>query len=106
MLATIGSLLEQQRQSLSHTATPVPEIMDEDEDEHRPPPSTHIANVDCPTCQEDMRVLAKEVPMAHHTNSTIVCRISGEVMDSNNEPMAFPNGCVYSSKVSLDTSCS
>ena len=38
--------------------------------------------------------------MSHHVNSTIVCRISGEVMDSQNEPLAFPNGHVYSSKVS------
>lgn len=58
------------------------------------------ANVDCPTCAPNMRVLAREVPMAHHVNSTLVCRISGAVMDSNNEPLAFPNGCVYSSKVS------
>lgn len=56
-------------------------------------------NVDCPTCGDAMRVLAKEVPMSHHVNSTLVCRISGEVMDSDNAPMAFPNGYVYSSKV-------
>lgn len=56
-------------------------------------------NIDCPTCAEGFVDLAKEVPMSHHTNSTIVCRISGEVMDSLNEPMAFPNGYVYSSKV-------
>ncbi|ODO08072.1 hypothetical protein I350_03655 [Cryptococcus amylolentus CBS 6273] len=49
-------------------------------------------NVDCPTCDENLRVLASEVPMSHHVNSTIVCRISGEVMDSENGPMAFPNG--------------
>ena len=47
-----------------------------------------------------MKVLAHEVPMSHHVNSTIVCRISGQVMDSENEPMAFPNGNVYSSNVS------
>ncbi|WWD17302.1 hypothetical protein CI109_101742 [Kwoniella shandongensis] len=61
-------------------------------------PDAHTGNVDCPTCGEGMRVLASEVPMSHHVNSTIVCRISGEVMDSQNEPMAFPNGYVYSSK--------
>lgn len=92
VLATIGSLLEDQALSSSSA----PEVTEE---EPRPPPCTHIANVDCPTCQEDMRVLANEVPMAHFVNSTLVCRISGDVMDSNNEPMAFPNGCVYSSKV-------
>ncbi|WVF71475.1 hypothetical protein IAT40_006281 [Kwoniella sp. CBS 6097] len=73
--------------------------------EHVPPkedlhehPEAPVGNVDCPTCGEYMRVLAKEVPMSHHVNSTIVCRISGEVMDSQNEPLAFPNGYVYSSK--------
>lgn len=40
--------------------------------------------------------------MSHHVNSTIVCRISGRVMDSENEPLAFPNGYVYSSKVYLE----
>lgn len=49
-----------------------------------------------------MRVLAAEVPMSHHVNSTIVCRISGRVMDSENEPLAFPNGYVYSSKVNIE----
>lgn len=63
-------------------------------------PEAQVGNVDCPTCNEDIKVLAHEVPMSHHVNSTIVCRISGQVMDSQNEPMAFPNGCVYSSKVS------
>ncbi|EIW70604.1 hypothetical protein TREMEDRAFT_28694 [Tremella mesenterica DSM 1558] len=53
-------------------------------------------NIDCPTCAENMKVLAAEVPLSHHMNSTIVCRISGEVMDSQNGPMAFPNGYVYS----------
>ncbi|OCF42887.1 macrophage erythroblast attacher isoform 1 [Kwoniella heveanensis CBS 569] len=73
--------------------------------EHVPPkedlhehPEAPVGNVDCPTCGEYMRVLAREVPMSHHVNSTIVCRISGEVMDSQNEPLAFPNGYVYSSK--------
>jgi len=57
-------------------------------------------NIDCPTCSRDMGLLAKEVPFSHHVNSTLVCRISGEVMDDVNYPMAFPNGYVYSYKVS------
>lgn len=55
--------------------------------------------IDCPTCGKHLGVLADQVPMSHHVNSTIVCRISGEVMDSQNEPLAFHNGQVYSSKV-------
>jgi macrophage erythroblast attacher len=57
-------------------------------------------NVDCPTCAPDLVVLASEVPMSHHVISTLVCRISGKVMDSSNPPMAFPNGYVYSYNVS------
>jgi len=40
--------------------------------------------------------LAEEVPFSHHVNSTIVCRLSGKIMDEDNMPMAFPNGNVYS----------
>ncbi|ORY33959.1 CTLH/CRA C-terminal to lish motif domain-domain-containing protein [Naematelia encephala] len=62
-------------------------------------PEAQVGNIDCPTCGPDVKVLAAEVPMSHHVNSTIVCRISGAVMDSDNEPLAFPNGYVYSAKV-------
>ncbi|KZT04505.1 uncharacterized protein LAESUDRAFT_727983 [Laetiporus sulphureus 93-53] len=54
-------------------------------------------NVDCPVCDPDLGKLAEEVPFSHHVNSTIVCRLSGKIMDGNNPPMAFPvNGHVYS----------
>ena len=57
-------------------------------------------NIDCPTCAKDLSILAREVPFSHHVNSTLVCRISGEVMDDTNYPMTFPNGYVYSYNVS------
>lgn len=60
-------------------------------------------NVDCPTCAPYVAVLAKEVAFSHHTNSSIVCRISGEVIDDENYALAFPNGYVYSHKVSSHT---
>ncbi|KIL65445.1 hypothetical protein M378DRAFT_105136 [Amanita muscaria Koide BX008] len=63
-------------------------------------------NVDCPVCDIDARVdpssqgglgkLAEQVPTSHHANSTIVCRITGKIMDEDNMPMAFPDGQVYS----------
>lgn len=65
------------------------------------PLEIETGNIDCPSCDVNLRVLAGRIPMSHHVNSTIVCRISGEVMDSENEPLAFPNGNVYSSKVSI-----
>ena len=56
-------------------------------------------NRDCPVCDASFRELAKEVPFSHHVNSTIVCRLSGRIMDENNPPMCFPNGYVYSREV-------
>ena|ERR1700722_12181438 len=56
-------------------------------------------NVDCPVCDIELGKLAKEVPFSHHLNSTIVCRLSGKIMDGDNMPMAFPNGYVYSREV-------
>jgi len=56
-------------------------------------------NVDCPVCDPDLGVLAQEVPSSHHVNSTIVCQISGKIMNEDNPPMAFPNGYVYSREV-------
>ena len=58
-------------------------------------------NENCPVCDSDgLGVLAKEVPWSHHANSTLVCYITGKIMDENNPPMALPNGCVYSRTVS------
>ncbi|KAG2117297.1 CTLH/CRA C-terminal to lish motif domain-containing protein [Suillus discolor] len=53
-------------------------------------------NIDCPVCDPSINTLAREVPFSHHANSTIVCRISGKIMDEDNMPMMFPNGQVYS----------
>lgn len=46
-------------------------------------------------------VLAQEVPFAHHANSTIVCRITGKIMNEDNPPLAFDNGNVFSTEVGL-----
>jgi macrophage erythroblast attacher len=69
-------------------------------------PSTK--NVDCPVCDSDAKdssahrglgKLAEDVPQSHHANSTIVCRVTGKVMDEDNMPMVLPNGQVYSREV-------
>lgn len=58
-------------------------------------------NVDCPVCDTELGLLAKEVPLSHHVNSTIVCGLTGKIMDEDNWPMAFPgSGYVYSKEVS------
>ena len=65
-------------------------------------------NVDCPVCDGEsgtgsqplgLGKLAGEVPYSHHANSTIVCQISGKIMDEDNMPMSFPDGHVYSREV-------
>lgn len=65
-------------------------------------------NVDCPVCDSDAKdssahrglgKLAEDVPQSHHANSTIVCRVTGKVMDEDNMPMVLPNGQVYSREV-------
>lgn len=62
-------------------------------------------NTDCPVCDGGsseglgLGKLAAEVPFSHHVNSTIVCAITGRIMDADNMPMAFPNGYVYSREV-------
>ncbi|KAI0220765.1 GID complex subunit containing RING finger motif, partial [Massospora cicadina] len=38
------------------------------------------------------------LPFSHHTNSTIVCRITGKLMDESNPPLVLPDGSVYSTK--------
>ena len=37
----------------------------------------------CPICSSPLKVLAGEVPYSHHVNSTVVCRISGRVVEGD-----------------------
>ncbi|CAG8813725.1 28280_t:CDS:2, partial [Gigaspora margarita] len=54
-------------------------------------------NIDCPVCSPDtLGTLAKDLPMNHHVNSTLVCRISKKIMNEDNYPMILPNGFAYS----------
>ena len=57
-------------------------------------------NVHCPVCDTDtLGKLAEGLPLSHHVNSTVVCRISGKIMNEDNPPMMLPNGRVYSYEV-------
>jgi len=49
-------------------------------------------------CASGMYKLAGSLSISHRTQSCIVCRMCGKVMDENNRPMALPNGNVYSRK--------
>lgn len=58
-------------------------------------------NVNCPICDnETLGSLAEKLPLSHHVNSAIVCRINGKIMNEDNPPMLLPNGRVYSLNVS------
>lgn len=55
-------------------------------------------NINCPVCVPPYTDLSAGLPFSHHENSSIVCRVTGEVMNENNAPMVLPNGRVYSEK--------
>ncbi|KAJ3293588.1 GID complex subunit containing RING finger motif [Borealophlyctis nickersoniae] len=56
-------------------------------------------NLNCPVCASDtFGVLAEKLPNAHHVNSCLVCRASGEMMNEDNPPLVLPNGYVYSAQ--------
>jgi macrophage erythroblast attacher len=61
-------------------------------------------NINCPTCSPPLNRLARELPLAHLETSVLVCPIGGDVMDTENIPMALPNGHVYSIRA-LKTMC-
>ncbi|KAI9031757.1 CTLH/CRA C-terminal to lish motif domain-containing protein [Phycomyces nitens] len=62
-------------------------------------------NMNCPVCDtETLGKLAENLPLSHHLNSTIVCRMSGKIMNEDNPPMLLPNGRVYSLKALQDMS--
>lgn len=58
----------------------------------------------CPVCSPELNELAQEVPFAHAVRSHLVDSITGEPMESENEPVVLPNGRVYGSK-SLYSRC-
>jgi macrophage erythroblast attacher len=48
-----------------------------------------------------MHSLGEDLPMAHHINSTLVCGLSGDIMNEDNPPLMLPNGHVYGTKVGV-----
>jgi hypothetical protein len=62
----------------------------------RPPPSS------CPACTFPLSRLASSLTVAARTQSRLVCRLSGAVMDDRNPPLVLPNGYVYSKKALTD----
>jgi hypothetical protein len=57
-------------------------------------------------CSSVLAPLAEGLPCAHHTQSLIVCRATGELMDPDNPPCMLPNGHVYSRRGSYPAALS
>ncbi|OTF75096.1 macrophage erythroblast attacher-like protein, partial [Euroglyphus maynei] len=55
-------------------------------------------NNECPVCSDGLNKLAASLPCAHCSQSRLVCFISGEPMNENNQPLMLPNGYVYGEK--------
>jgi len=55
-------------------------------------------NPDCPVCLRSLNSLASPLPYAHCSQSRLVCHISGEQLNENNQPLMLPNGYVYGQK--------
>lgn len=67
----------------------------------QPPPSSQppvaaSRNPNCPVCNEQFNLIAAPLPIALHSHSCLVCRVTGEIMNEDNPPMVLPNGFVYS----------
>jgi len=50
----------------------------------------------CPACTFPLSRLSRSLPVAARSQSRLVCRLSGAVMDDRNPPLVLPNGFVYS----------
>lgn len=59
---------------------------------------TNKKSQNCPVCCDDFAEVAKPFPASNHPVSALICRITQEIMDSSNPPLALPNGQVYSEK--------
>ena len=58
-------------------------------------------NTSCPICCEEIGKFASVLSSSDHPVSSLLCRISGEIMDHTNPPMALTNGQVFSEKVGI-----
>ena len=62
---------------------------------------TETLNENCPTCNHLIAQLGKDLPYSTHLHTTLVCKISGHIMDDLNPPLLLPNGHIYSENVCI-----
>eukprot|EP01132_Coremiostelium_polycephalum_P002207 gene2207-2721_t len=61
-------------------------------------------NINCPLCNQYFKSLAQPLPISLQSHSSLVCRITGEIMNEDNPPMVLPNGNVFSRNAMLEMS--
>ncbi|PAV75861.1 hypothetical protein WR25_08137 [Diploscapter pachys] len=49
----------------------------------------------CPACNKKAWAISHDLPLAHITNSRILCGLTGDVLNEDNVPYIFPSGHVY-----------
>ncbi|KAF2071499.1 hypothetical protein CYY_007177 [Polysphondylium violaceum] len=59
-------------------------------------------NIDCPLCNPNFSLLADPLPVSLQSHSSLVCRITGQIMNEDNPPMVLPNGNVYCRNAMID----
>eukprot|EP00924_Labyrinthula_sp_SR-Ha-C_P006318 maker-scaffold_31-snap-gene-3.73-mRNA-1 protein AED:0.01 eAED:0.02 QI:30/0.66/0.7/1/0.88/0.8/10/83/367 len=59
-------------------------------------PTTDSKN--CLACRPLFKQVTKDLPVAHETQTHLICRLTGEPMDENNPPLALPNGQIFSER--------
>ena len=63
------------------------------------PPSPLSPSNGCPLCcSRALFELSQGLPSTQRSHSSLVCRLSGAVMDEHNPPCVLPNGSMYSRK--------
>jgi macrophage erythroblast attacher len=61
-----------------------------------------LASSSCPSCDQRLGLLGKDLPTVQHTHSLLICNLSGSVMNESNPPLILPNGRAYSEKALLE----
>ena len=62
-------------------------------------PTSDNHSRECPVCSPPVTQLAARLPVCNRVFSRLRCRMSGDIMDERNPPIALPNGMVYSKNV-------
>jgi len=61
-----------------------------------------LRQINCPVCSKAGRMLAENLPCNHRAHSTLICFITGEILDDRNPPVALPNGRIYSKRALVE----